>query len=122
VAVERGAAALASLIADEDDVSMAAVTVAELLVGAELAAARYQQRRRAFVEDLIAAIPIDDYDLGVARTHAALLAHTRSTGLNRGAHDLIIAATALARARIVVTADRRGFEGLPAVAVRAAAE
>ena len=35
-----------------------------------------------------------------------------------GAHDLVIAATALARGRIVVIADRGGFGGLPGVGVR----
>jgi predicted nucleic acid-binding protein len=36
----------------------------------------------------------------------------------RGAHDLVIAATALARERVVVTADQSGFSELPGVAVR----
>jgi tRNA(fMet)-specific endonuclease VapC len=54
----------------------------------------------------------------VARAHARLLAHTRRTGRRRDAHDLVIAATALARGRIVVTADEGGFTDLPGVAVR----
>jgi tRNA(fMet)-specific endonuclease VapC len=47
-----------------------------------------------------------------------LLAHARRSGHRQGAHDLVIAATALARDRIVVTADRGGFDDLPGVAVR----
>ena len=99
---------------------MAAITVAELLVGVELADAANRARRRALVEAVVATIPVEDYDLDVARAHAGLLAHARRSGRARGAHDLVIAATALARDRIVVTADRGGFDGLPGVAVRLA--
>ena len=97
---------------------MAAITVAELLVGVELADAANQSRRRALVDSILATIPVEDYDLDVARCHALLLAHTYRSGRRRGAHDLVIAATALARGRIVVTADRGGFGDLPGVVVR----
>jgi len=107
------------VIGDEDDVAIAAITAAELLVGVQLADARRRPRRVAFVEDLLSAIPVEAYDLAVAREHALLLAHSRRTGRARGAHDLIIAATAVERARIVVTTDPEGFEGLPGVELRA---
>jgi tRNA(fMet)-specific endonuclease VapC len=109
---------LDELIGDADDIALAAVTAAELLVGVELASARRRAGRAAYVDEALARIPIESYDLGVARAHASLLAHTHRTGTPRGAHDLIIAATALARDRIVVSADARGFAGLPGVAVR----
>ena len=118
VAGERGQLRLDDLIGDEDDVAVAAVTVAELLVGVELADAANQSRRRALVDSIVASIPVEDYDLDVARAHAVLLAHAHRSGRRRGAHDLIIAATAVARGRIVVTADRGGFGDLPGVAVR----
>jgi tRNA(fMet)-specific endonuclease VapC len=118
VAGERGRVHLDDLIGDEDDVAIAAVTVAELLVGVELADAAHRSRRGALVDSIIATIPVEDYDLDVARSHALLLAHTRRSGRRRGAHDLVIAATALARGRIVVTADQGGFAELPGVAVR----
>ena len=63
-------------------------------------------------------LPIEDYDLDVARAHGELLAHASRSGRRRGAHDLVIAATARARGRIVVTADQGGFDDLPGVAVR----
>ena len=46
-------------------------------------------------EDAVAIIPVEDYDLDVARSHAPLLAHAHRSGRRGGAHDLIIAATAL---------------------------
>jgi tRNA(fMet)-specific endonuclease VapC len=118
VAGERGRLRLDDLIGDEDDVAVAAITVAELLVRVELADAANQSRRRALVDSILATIPVEDYDLDVARSHALLLDHTHRSGGQRGAHDLVIAATALARGRIVVTADRGGFGDLPGVVVR----
>lgn len=58
------------------------------------------------------------YDIDVARTHTQLLVAVRKAGRLRGAHDLIIAATALATGRVVVTSDRLGFDDLPGVPVR----
>jgi tRNA(fMet)-specific endonuclease VapC len=59
----------------------------------------------------------------VAEQHAALLAHAHRKGNQRGVHDLIIAATARATGRTVVTADARArFAELPdvtAVLIRA---
>jgi tRNA(fMet)-specific endonuclease VapC len=115
---ERTSATLDELVGDDDDVAIAAVTAAELLVGVELADRKRRRDRELFVEELLTTIPVEDYDLGVARTHARLLAHARRSGRPRGAHDLIIAATALASDRIVVTADRTGFDDLLDVRVR----
>lgn len=118
IEAERVGAALDRVIGDEDDVVMAAVTAAELLVGVEPADGRRRRARQRYVTDVLATIPIEPYDLDVARVHARLLAHTRKAGPARGAHDLIIAATALTRGRTIVTADAPGFEDLPGVAVR----
>jgi tRNA(fMet)-specific endonuclease VapC len=106
------------LIDDEDDVAMAAVTAAELLVGVELAAGRRRQSRQRYVEAVLASVPVENYDIDVARAHAQLLAHVRRSGRPRGAHDLLIAATSLARSRMVVTTDRAGFSDLPGVRAR----
>jgi len=121
VTVERTASSLDAVIDDEDDVAIAAITAAELLVGVELAADEHKERRRDVVEAILSTIPIEPYDLDVARTHAALLAHVRRSGRPRGAHDLLIAATALTHGRIVVSADLAGFADLPGLAIRHAA-
>lgn len=108
------------LIADDDDVAIAAVTAAELLVGVELADSKHRRRREKFFEGVLSTMQIEDYGLSVARAHARLLGHVRQTGRPRGAHDLIIAATAVSANRIVVTADPTGFEQLPNILLRAA--
>jgi tRNA(fMet)-specific endonuclease VapC len=117
---ERRAAQLDSLIADDDDVALAAITVAELLVGVELADRRHRPGRERYVADVLATVAIEDYDTDVARTHAALLAWARRSGRPRSAHDLIIAATAIERNRIVVSADGSAFTDLPGLSVRSA--
>ncbi len=98
--------------------ALAAVTAAELLVGAELADDERRPRRTASVDVVLATIPMIPYDLTVARQHAHRLAHTRRAGRPRAAHDLQIAATAAATRRTVVTTDAHAFDGLPGIDVR----
>jgi tRNA(fMet)-specific endonuclease VapC len=76
-----------------------------------------RKKRAQFATAVLDAITIEPYDLQVAEAHAALLAHVRTAGTPRGAHDLIIAATARARDRQVVTFDRSGFGELPEVSI-----
>lgn len=96
-------------IDDGDDVAVAAITVAELKVGVQLAKGRRREKRERFVAAILDVVSIEAYDLDVASVHAGLLAHVRQVGTPRGAHDLIIAATARARERQVVSLDRAGF-------------
>lgn len=119
VDAERQGTKLNGIVADDDDIAIAAITVAELLVGAELADGKRKAARWKLVDAIIDTILIEDYDVTVARRHSELLAHVRRAGQRRGAHDLVIAATAAARQRIVVTADARAFEGLPGITYRA---
>lgn len=116
VRAERGRARLDRALRDDDDVAIAAITAAELLVGVELADARRRPDRAAYVDDVLATVPVEDYTLDVAAAHARLLAHARRTGRPRGAHDLIIAATAAATRRTVLTSDgSAAFADLPGV-------
>jgi tRNA(fMet)-specific endonuclease VapC len=120
VDAERGGAALAEAIGDADDVAVAAITVAELQVGVQLAKGGRRGKRERFVAAVLGAVSVESYDLDVAEAHAALLAHVRRAGTPRGAHDLIIAATARARERQVLSLDQRGFVELPGVPLASA--
>lgn len=119
IAGVRGQVDVAAL-ADTDDVAIPAIAVAEYLAGtlpdADPGRAAAQ---RAFLDEVLAVVPVHLYDRATAEHHAALLAHVQRTGVQRGAHDLIIAATARAAERIVLTTDERArFGELPEVAVR----
>ncbi len=113
---------LKEIIEDDDDVVIAAITVAEMQVGVLLSDGKRREARQAFVEDVLASIPVLEYDVDVAVVHADLLASVRIRGEPRGAHDLIIAATARASGRIVVTADVTAFDDLPEVQTRSTVE
>jgi len=105
------------IIADEDDVAIAAISVAELRVGVELARPAHREAREAFFNSIIETIPILDYDTEVALDHAALLAAMHSAGRPRGANDLIIAATARSTSRTIISSDASAFADLPGVLV-----
>ncbi|MFC0865009.1 PIN domain-containing protein [Sphaerimonospora cavernae] len=116
IAAERGRGSLDEVIGDDDDVAIAAITVAELLVGVEMADEVRRPQRQAFVDEVLALIPVEEYTTDVARVHARLMAHVRRLGKTRGAYDLLIAATAAATARIVITMDASAaFDDLPGV-------
>ena len=84
---------------------MAAVTVADLLADVELADDRHRDARAAFVARVVSAIAVEPDDVAVAEHHARFLAATRRSGTARGAHDLIVAATAVPTNRMIVTTD-----------------
>ena len=113
---ERGDVTLDDAIDDGDDVAIAAVTVAELLVGVRLASGKRRDARQVYVEEILESLPIIAYDRNVAVEHAELLVAVREQGRPRGAHDLLIAATARATDRTIVTADQEAFTDLPGVA------
>lgn len=94
---------------------MSAVTASELLVGVEHAnTAPRKAQRGAFVEGLLATIPVLEFSMPVARTHARMLA-ALSKNVTAGAHDAMIAATAIHHGYAVLTrnvADFKIFAGL----------
>lgn len=117
IGAERGHISFDDAIDDDDDVAIAAITVAELLVGVKLATGNRRRLRQVYADDVIETLPIIPYNTAIAREHAELLAAVRNAGRPRGAHDLVIAATARATNRTVVTADTAAFADLPGVAV-----
>ncbi len=115
IAYERGRVDRAAL--DNDELAIAAVTVAEYRVGIELAdtPARAADRARALVA-ITSAVEVLDYTEATAACHARLIAHARRAGSTRGAHDLIIAAHAAETDRMVLTFDGKArFAELPGV-------
>ncbi len=119
IAYERGTIDRAAL--DNDELAIAAVSVAEYRVGIELAGTPEcaADRARALVA-ITSAVDVLDYTEATAAYHARLIAHVRRTGKARGAHDLIVAAHALQSGRIVLTSDVNArFGDLPGVSATA---
>jgi predicted nucleic acid-binding protein len=119
IAWERDRLNLQSQLAQyaEDDFAISAVTASELLHGVHRTANPAQRRRReAFVEGLLARLPVLSFDAVAARIHARLSAELAAKGTAVGPHDLIIAATALTKGYIVTTRDERSFPRIPGLA------
>jgi tRNA(fMet)-specific endonuclease VapC len=112
IALERDRATIDDLIAGREDepFGISVVTVAELLHGVERADTEPRRlKRQAFVEKVIELFPVFPFDISVARIYARIWASLVSKGQTVGAHDLMIAATAIALDYTVVTANRRDF-------------
>lgn len=119
IELERGAeaAALDRFLGD-DDRTISVITVSELLHGVLRASGPIRTRRRAFVEHLLAgleAIPITE---PVARIHAEIWADLAQRGEVIGAHDLWIAATAIAHGLTLATGNTREFERIQGLRMR----
>jgi predicted nucleic acid-binding protein len=97
---------------------MSAVTASELLHGVHRAATAEQRaRREAYVGLVLRTVPVVPFDMAVARVHARLWAELAVAGQSIGAHDLLIAATAIARGWGLVTHNRREFDRIPGLEV-----
>lgn len=70
----------------------------------------YRARREAFVEAVLAAFPPVPFGLLAARAHARIWAELAAAGQDVGAHDRLVAATAIAVGWRVGTANRRHFD------------
>ena len=116
IASERGRTRLMDAITDDDDLVIAAITVAELRTGVELATEPHRAARAEFLVKVLETLPVEPYDVATAEVHGRLLAHVHRGGAKRGAHDLMIAATAAATKRTILTTDRSAsFDDLPGV-------
>jgi len=111
VAADRGLLDLDQLLESQGDeaVALAAISASELLHGLHRLKGVRRARSEAFVERILAALPVVAFDLAAARVHAVLAADLRAKGTPVGAHDLLIAATAVLRGDAVATRDLRSF-------------
>jgi tRNA(fMet)-specific endonuclease VapC len=104
---------------DGEPVFLSAITASELLHGVERATDEARRaRRQSFVERVLDTLPVLPFDLDVARVHARVWARLLARGEVIGAHDLIIAATAVSRALVVLTRNTREFSRVEGLAVR----
>jgi len=90
---------------------LSVITVAELVHGVYRADSEKRRiKRSAYVEQVIELFPIYPFGIEAARVYAQLWATLLRQGVQIGAHDLIIASTAIALGFSVATFDKRDFE------------
>ena len=119
IAIERGELALDAVAADaQEPVALSAVTAHELLRGvARLPPGVRRARSERWLETLLGAVPVIEYDLDVARVHAALWAEMSASGKSLGEHDQMIAATAISLGYDLATRDA-AFDAVPDLVLR----
>jgi predicted nucleic acid-binding protein len=120
IAGERGELDLERFVKQhgQTGLALAAISASELLHGLHrLRNSAKKIRAEAWVEGVLAALPVHPFDLAGARAHARLGALLAAKGITIGAHDLIIAASALAGGFSVITRDRRSFPKIPEIDV-----
>lgn len=97
---------------------LSVISVSELLHGVHRVDDRVRRARRsAFVEAVLDRFPILTVDLPTARAHAALWAELAEQGRLIGAHDLWLAAAALAHGLVLATANLRELGRVPGLDV-----
>jgi tRNA(fMet)-specific endonuclease VapC len=115
IAIERGKLDVDAALG-LDDAAIAAITAMELLVGVERADSAHRQARAVRVEAILSSLPVEPYNVGVARVHARLAVMAMAKGRPTSANDMMIAATAAATSRILLTTDASaGFDQLTEV-------
>jgi tRNA(fMet)-specific endonuclease VapC len=108
--VENGNGGVESLIGKQER-AISAITVSELLHGV------LRARRQAFVEHLLAGLQVIPVTGPVARVHADIWSGLAGRGEPIGAHDLWIAATAVAHGLAVATRNNSHFDHIPGLRV-----
>jgi len=105
---------------EHGEAMISAVTASELLVGVHRADTDGRRAKRAaFVEAVISRLIALPFDLEVARVHAEVTASLMRQGALIGAHDCIIAATALSHGCAVLTSNVAEFARVPGLHVEA---
>lgn len=119
IAIERGALDLNAVAAgSQEAIALSAVTAHELLRGvARLPAGVRRARSERWLETLLGAVPVIEYDVDVARVHAALWAEMSASGRTLGEHDQMIAATAISLGYDLATRDT-AFDAVPDLTLR----
>ena len=96
---------------------IAAITIAELWHGIERATASHRATRERYLRTIVERLEAIPYTEATALVHARIWANLQSSGDMIGAHDLILAATALERGSTVATFNLRHFAQVPGLKV-----
>jgi tRNA(fMet)-specific endonuclease VapC len=98
----------------DESVAIAAITVSELLLGGHRTPDAFRRSRRlAAVETMLSKLFVFAFGPLEARLHAQVRASLLDAGGVIGAHDLLIAATALAQGCAIATLDSGHFSRVP---------
>jgi len=120
ITLERQSRAIERLVAgrENEPFGISVITASELLHGVHRADSdKRRLMRGAFVEKIIQTFPLYPFDVNAARVYANLWSTLAKKGVTIGAHDLMIASTAIALGFSVITSDVRDYSKLKEVTV-----
>lgn len=103
---------------EEEEAFLSVISASELLHGVHRAKdKRIKAKRLAFVEGVLASLPMLAIDLATARSHAQLWSDLATRGETIGVHDSWLAATCLANGLRLATSNLREFDRVPGLDV-----
>src|SRR5258708_36151418 len=100
-----------------EELEIAAITVAELWHGMERATTPHRSERERYVRTIVEKLEVIPYTDATALVHAQIWAALEFSCKIIGAHDLILAATALEHGSAVATFNERHFTHVPGLKV-----
>ena len=101
----------------EEERAISVITVSEFLHRVLRGDGATRARRQAFVEHLLGGLQAIPITGPVVRIHAAIWSGLADRGEPIGAHDLWIAATAIAHGLAIATRNRTHFDRIPGLRV-----
>ena len=101
----------------DEEIRLAAITVADLWRSMERADDLHRARRQNFLERALEVFEIVPYTGQAAVEHARLSTVLEAAGLRISTHDLILAATAIASGDTIVTFNARRFATIKGLTV-----
>jgi predicted nucleic acid-binding protein len=124
IAAEREAKPVSGLLEGlqrqhgENDIVLSSITVVELEHGLHRAQnAEQAQKRRDYLDEVFAAIPVESFSREMAQIAAKVDADARKVGILIPFADLLIAATALHHGYALGTRNLRHFQLIPDLSV-----
>ena len=119
IAGEKGRLDIKQLMARHPDeqLELAAITIAELWHGVERATSAHRTGREQYLRSIISALPVIPYTEATAYIHARIWAELKTAGGMSGFYDVILAAAALERGNTVVTFNTKHFAQIKGLAV-----
>jgi tRNA(fMet)-specific endonuclease VapC len=120
ISLERAESSIDEFIAgrEAESFGISVVSVSELLHGVHRADSETRRvKRESYVERIIDLFPVYPFDLAAGRIYARIWANLVQKHLSVGAHDLIIAATAISLGFSVVTFNLRDFDKIEGLTV-----
>ena len=102
----------------DQEIKLAAITVAELWRSAERATGIHRAARQKLLERTLLAFEVVPYSERAAIEHARLWADLEATGQRMSPHDMILAATALESGAAIVTLNPKRFSAITGLKVQ----